>query len=74
MIKVMTREELELMPELDRMITEKECRWMTNIGASTRHYMTKTGRFPQRYEYGPKTKLYRLSEVQAWVKGEWKPD
>ncbi|KKF34304.1 AlpA family transcriptional regulator [Erwinia tracheiphila] len=68
MIKVMTREELEIMPDLDRMITEGDCRWMTSIGASTRYYMIKMGRFPPRYEYGPKTKLYRLSEVQAWVR------
>ncbi|PAV08865.1 AlpA family transcriptional regulator [Arsenophonus sp. ENCA] len=74
MIKIMSKDELLLEPEIDRMIKEGECKWLTSIGPSTRHYMIKMGRFPKRYVYGPKTKLYRLSEVQASVKGTWKPE
>lgn len=68
--KFMSKSELELMPEIDRMIRERECRWLTGISLSARTRMEKMGEFPQRLHLGGKAVGWRLSEVQAWIKGE----
>ncbi|EBO9655030.1 AlpA family phage regulatory protein [Salmonella enterica] len=56
------------MPELDRVIREDECFWITGIPASTRYFMEKKGQFPKRIILGPKILAWRLSEVQEWIK------
>lgn len=68
MIKCVSREELEMMPDLERVIREAECKWMTGIAKSTRAFMETKGRFPKRIILGPKIVAWRLSEVQEWIK------
>ncbi|WP_309145418.1 helix-turn-helix transcriptional regulator [Xenorhabdus yunnanensis] len=36
--------------------------------------LEKKGEFPAKITIGPQTKVYRLSEIQAWIKGTWKPE
>ncbi|RWT79142.1 hypothetical protein DN595_12325 [Enterobacter cloacae] len=38
---------------------------------STRWRMEQEGKFPKRIKIGPSAVAYRLSEVQAWIKGKW---
>ncbi|EAB6213070.1 AlpA family phage regulatory protein [Salmonella enterica subsp. enterica] len=68
MYKFMSKVELELMPEIDRVIREPECFWMTGIPPSTRAFMEKRGEFPKHLILGPKIIAWRLSEVQEWIK------
>ncbi|HBY6201958.1 AlpA family phage regulatory protein [Klebsiella pneumoniae] len=72
MLSVVKKEDLQYMPELDRMIREPECRVMTTLSNSTRWRMEQEGKFPKRIKIGPSAVAYRLSEVQAWIRGEWK--
>ncbi|EOV0286476.1 helix-turn-helix transcriptional regulator [Salmonella enterica] len=72
--KFMTRDELELMPDIERMVREVECAWLTGLHQRTRCDMEKRGEFPKRIHLGVKVVGWRLSEVQAWVKGEWNPE
>lgn len=71
MLSVVKKEDLQYMPELDRMIREPECRVMTTLSNSTRWRMEQEGKFPKRIKIGPSAVAYRLSEVQAWIKGNW---
>lgn len=71
MLSVVKKEDLQYMPELDRMIREPECRAMTTLSNSTRWRMEHEGKFPKRIKIGPSAVAYRLSEVQAWIRGEW---
>lgn len=72
--KFMSKSELELMPDLERMIREPECAWLTGTSNKVRACMEIKGEFPKRLHLGPKSIGWRLSEVQAWIKGEWKPE
>lgn len=72
--KFMSKSELELMPDLERMIKEPECRWLSALSFNSRLRMEKRGEFPKRLHLGGKVVGWRLSEVQAWIKGEWKPE
>ncbi|EAB0395902.1 TPA: helix-turn-helix transcriptional regulator [Escherichia coli] len=73
MIEIVTREELENDKTIDRMIKEDECAWLTALGRRHRALLEKEGKFPRKICIGPQTKVWRLSEVLEWVKGEWKP-
>ncbi|WP_316242250.1 AlpA family phage regulatory protein [Klebsiella pneumoniae] len=64
----MSKAELELIPDLERVIREPECFWMTSIPASTRTFMEKRGQFPKRIILGPKIIAWRLSEIQEWIR------
>ncbi|HFW3182511.1 TPA: helix-turn-helix transcriptional regulator [Salmonella enterica subsp. enterica serovar Java] len=72
--KFMTKDELELMPDIERMVRDSECEWLTGLHRRTLCDMGKRGEFPKRLHLGPKSIGWRLSEVQAWIKGEWKPE
>ncbi|EAM9431948.1 AlpA family phage regulatory protein [Salmonella enterica] len=72
--KFMTKDELELMPEIERMIRDAECKWLTGTSLNSRSRLEKMGMFPKRLHLGGKSVGWRLSEVQAWIKGEWKPE
>ncbi|WP_140405259.1 helix-turn-helix transcriptional regulator, partial [Klebsiella pneumoniae] len=48
------------------------CRAMTTLSNSTRWRMEQEGKFPKRIKIGPSAVAYRLSEVQVWIRGEWK--
>ncbi|MDC9616349.1 AlpA family phage regulatory protein [Xenorhabdus khoisanae] len=74
MIKILTREELECDDKIDRLIKDTECEWLTSIKWKQRVSLEKKGQFPARIIIGPKTKVYRLSEIQDWIKGTWKPE
>ncbi|WP_317586329.1 AlpA family phage regulatory protein [Klebsiella pneumoniae] len=70
----MSKAELELIPDLERVIREPECFWMTGLPKSTRAFMEKKGQFPKHLVLGPKICAWRLSEVQEWIKtGHSKP-
>lgn len=43
--KFMTKDELELMPEIERMVREPERRWLTGLAESTCVAMEKRGDF-----------------------------
>ncbi len=73
MLKLAGRDELEKMPEIERMIREDECKWLTTLPWKVRRALEKEGKFPARIRISPNFVAWRLSEVQAWVKGEWKP-
>lgn len=72
--KFMTKDELELIPDIERMVREGECAWLTGLHQRTRCDMEKRGEFPKRLRLGGHAVGWRLSEIQAWVKGEWKPE
>ncbi|EJY9247336.1 AlpA family phage regulatory protein [Salmonella enterica] len=72
--KFMTKDELELIPDIERMVRERECAWLTGLHERTRCNMEKRGEFPERLRLGGHAVGWRLSEVQAWIKGEWKPE
>lgn len=71
MIKEVTTEELLSMPGIDRMIREKECRMLRGLSNTTRWELEKESRFPKRVKIGVTAMGWRLSEVQAWIRGEW---
>ncbi|MGR1000859.1 helix-turn-helix transcriptional regulator [Escherichia coli] len=54
-------------------IREKECIALTTLANSTRWKMEQAGKFPRRIKIGERAAGYRLSEVQAWIRGEWHP-
>ncbi|HIB1582441.1 TPA: helix-turn-helix transcriptional regulator [Salmonella enterica subsp. enterica serovar Muenchen] len=72
--KFMTKGEIELMPDIERMIREKECAWLTGVSQKIRADMEIKGEFPKKLRLSAKSSGWRLSEVQAWIKGEWKPE
>ncbi|EAX7730678.1 AlpA family phage regulatory protein [Salmonella enterica] len=72
--KFMTKDELELMPEIERVVREPECKWLTGTSLQVRARIEKAGEFPKRLHLGGRSVGWRLSEVQAWIKGEWKPE
>lgn len=72
--KFMTKDELELMPEIERMVGENERKWLTGVARTTCVSMEARGEFPKRLRLGGKYVGWRLSEIQAWIKGEWKPE
>ena len=45
MYKFMSKAELELIPDLERVIREPECFWMTGLPKSTRAFMEKKDSF-----------------------------
>lgn len=66
-------EEFKHMPDVDRIVREKECRLLTTLANSTRWELERDGKFPKRRKIGPSAVGWRLSEVQAWIRGEWQP-
>ncbi|EHN5884381.1 TPA: AlpA family phage regulatory protein [Salmonella enterica] len=72
--KFMTKNELELMPDIERMVKEGECAWLSGTSRRARAHMENKGEFPKRLHLGGRAIGWRLSEVQAWIKGEWKPE
>ncbi|MBZ7296943.1 MULTISPECIES: helix-turn-helix transcriptional regulator [Klebsiella pneumoniae complex] len=66
---VVDKKSLEYIPNIDRMIREKECRELTTLVNSTRWKLERKGKFPKRIKIGATTVAYRLSEVQAWIRG-----
>lgn len=65
--------DLRTMKDIDRFIREKECIALTTQANSTRWKMEQAGKFPRRIKIGERAAGYRLSEVQAWIRGEWHP-
>lgn len=74
MIAILTRDELDNLDGIDRLIKIEECEWLTSLNSQYIRKLESKGEFPQRIMVGPKTKLHRLSEVQDWIKGTWKPE
>ena len=68
---IVDKKGLEYIPNIDRMIREKECRELTTLANSTRWKLEKEGKFPKRIKIGSTAVACRLSEVQAWIRGEW---
>lgn len=68
---VVDKKGLEYIPNIDRMIRERVCQELTTLANSTSWKLEKDGKFPKRIKIGATAVGYRLSEVQAWIKGEW---
>lgn len=66
-------QEIVYMPNVDRVIRDKECRFITSLGKTTIWTLEKDGKFPKRRKVGPKASGWLLSEVQAWIRGDWHP-
>lgn len=73
MLKIIERDDLEKMPGIDRIIREDECKWLTSLSWQIRTSMEDEGLFPKKIPISPSFVGYRLSEVQDWIKGTWKP-
>ncbi|ELN2578450.1 AlpA family phage regulatory protein [Enterobacter kobei] len=73
MQSIVTREELQYIPNLDRMVKEDECKFLSGLSHSTRYKAEKEGRFPKRVKIGGAAVAWRLSELQAWIRGDWHP-
>jgi len=64
--------------ELDRLVGRKEAETITGRSWKTNDRDIEVGGFPPPVQYagvGRKRRrpLWRLSELQAWVRGEWRP-
>ena len=67
-IAVVDKKALDYIPNIDRMIREKECRELTTLA---NRKLEKEGKFPKRIKIGATAVAYRLSEIQAWIRGYW---
>ncbi|MFP2504493.1 helix-turn-helix transcriptional regulator [Buttiauxella gaviniae] len=74
MQSIIQKEELKYVPDLDRMVREAECKYLTGLSHSGRWKAEKEGRFPKRVKIGLASVAWRLSEIQAWIRGEWHPN
>ncbi|MHC5175468.1 helix-turn-helix transcriptional regulator [Serratia rhizosphaerae] len=73
MLSIVEEKDFAYIPNIDRMIRDKECRRLTTLANSSRWKLEKDGEFPRRVKLGPRSAGWRLSEVQAWIRGEWYP-
>jgi prophage regulatory protein len=73
MISIVGEESIQYSPDVDRMIKIKECKHLTSYSQAGLYRAEKEGRFPTRKKIGPRAVAWRLSEVKAWVAGEWYP-
>lgn len=67
---VVDKNALEYIPNIDRMIHEKECRELTTLANRTCWKLERGGKFPKRIKIGAAAGAYRLSEVQAWIRAD----
>lgn len=74
MLKIIERDDLEKMPTIDRIIKDDECKWLTTLSWYVRRDLETKGEFPKKIQISPNSIGYRLSEVQDWIKGTWKPE
>ena len=70
-IAIVEESDFEFMPDVDQIIREPVCRKLTMLSNTTRWRLEKEGKFPKRRKLGRNATGYLLSEVQAWVRGEW---
>ncbi|WFZ50210.1 helix-turn-helix transcriptional regulator [Citrobacter braakii] len=68
---VVDKKSLEYIPNIDRMIREKECRELTTLANNTRWNLEREGNFPKRIKNGATAVAYRLSEAQAIRGDNW---
>lgn len=73
MTSIAGKEDLDYIPDLDRMVREAECKHLSGLSHSARYKAEKEGRFPKRVKIGLSSVAWRLSELQAWIRGEWCP-
>ena len=57
----------------DRIIREPERRQITGLGRTAWKQREQDGRAPKRRNLSGKAVGWQLSELQAWVRGEWGP-
>ncbi|ELR9968586.1 AlpA family phage regulatory protein, partial [Salmonella enterica] len=50
------------MPDIEMMVREGECAWLTGLHQRTRYDMEKRNEFPKRLHLGGKSVGWRLSE------------
>ncbi|MFU1851845.1 helix-turn-helix transcriptional regulator [Citrobacter portucalensis] len=60
---VVDKNGLEYIPNIDRIIREKECRELTTLANSTRWKLEKEGKSPKRIKIGSTAVAYRLSDI-----------
>ncbi|HJV26303.1 MAG TPA: AlpA family phage regulatory protein [Aromatoleum sp.] len=64
---------LSTKPELapDRIVRESERRAITGRSRVSWWQDEREGRAPKKVQIGPRAVGWRMSELQAWVRGEW---
>jgi len=55
----------------ERFIREPECKEITGLSKTTRWRMEKAGEFPTRERIGSRICAWRLSEINAWMEGNY---
>lgn len=59
----------------ERLIREPECRHLTGLSRQRRWELAGQGHFPpaRKYPGMQKAVAWRLSEINAWLRGDWPP-
>jgi len=53
--------------QVDRIIRDEECEYLSGLSRTTRWRRMKEGRFPKTYRLSDNAVGWKLSEVLAWV-------
>lgn len=51
-----------------KFISERDCQEMTSLSRTTIWRLRKKGDFPEMYQVSEGRKVYRLSDVQNWMR------
>ncbi|MGE2241008.1 hypothetical protein [Morganella morganii] len=73
MIKIIGRDELDNIPEIDRVILDSECEYLTSLSKKVRTEMQKRNEFPEKKKFSNGFSAYLLSDINSWINGSWKP-
>ncbi|HHQ6001281.1 TPA: tyrosine-type recombinase/integrase [Morganella morganii] len=73
MIKIIGRDELDNIPEIDRVILDSECEYLTSLSKKVRAEMQKRNEFPEKKKFSNGFSAYLLSDINSWINGSWKP-
>jgi prophage regulatory protein len=55
------------MVEQKHIIKEKECAQMTRLCRSTRHTLSKEGKFPRPFKIGLRQNAWRYKDIEKWI-------
>jgi len=62
------------MNDVDRIVCEPERLQLTGVCRTGWWNYEKQGIVPRRIQLGPRRVGWRMSELQQWIRGEWKPE
>lgn len=57
----------------DRMLRIADVCHMVGLGKSTVYTLIREKRFPPQHKHTARASVWKLSEVQAFIRGEWQP-